>query len=280
MARGSGGGLSRSAGRGGDARLVMVSNRLPFVMRREATGRWHAQPGSGGLVTAVLPVLRERGGVWIGWPGASGPARGSGAIVAKATAGSAFDVGAVALDAQDVRTFYHGFSNEIIWPLFHDLPSLCNFEPAYWVGYQRANRKYAKEVLSRLARGDFVWVHDYHLMRVAAEMRALGSKARIGFFLHIPFPSPDIFRRLPWREQILDGLLEHDVVGFQTRHDLDNFAACVKAFRPHVRVGGRGASLTMTTPRGMTRAGRFPISIDYAEFVRDADAREVHDKAL
>jgi trehalose 6-phosphate synthase len=131
-----------------------------------------------------------------------------------------------------VRDFYHGFSNEIVWPLFHDLPSRCHFNPAYWDAYRRVNRKFARAVHARAGKKDFAWVHDYHLMNVAAEMRALGSKARLGFFLHIPFPSPDIFRKLPWREAVLDGLLQYDVVGFQTAHDRGNFIACVDAMRP------------------------------------------------
>jgi trehalose 6-phosphate synthase/phosphatase len=174
-----------------------------------------------------------------------------------------------------VRDFYHGFSNEVLWPLFHDLPSLCNFDPVYWEVYARVNRKYARTVATRVRRGDFVWVHDYHLMTVGAELRRLATPARLGFFLHIPFPSPDIFRRLPWRRQILEALAQFDVVGFQTRHDLRNFVACMAALSPATRVRARGTSAWFRAAGRTTVAGSFPISIDYDDFMRSATSPEV-----
>jgi trehalose 6-phosphate synthase len=133
------------------SRLIVVSNRLPFAFRRAKDGRWRAEPGSGGLVTALLPVLRNRGGTWVGWPGAPGQAREFSAALAGAGTGAGYKLAAVPLDAREVRDFYWGFSNEVIWPLFHDLPSLCNFEPAYWRTYREVNRKYAKAVRRRSA---------------------------------------------------------------------------------------------------------------------------------
>jgi trehalose 6-phosphate synthase len=163
-----------------------------------------------------------------------------------------------------VRGFYQGFSNEVLWPLFHDLPSRCNFEPAYWEAYRGVNRKYARAVHRRAAPGDFVWVHDYHLMPLGAELRALGSRAHCGFFLHIPFPSPDVFLKLPWRAPLLDALLEFDLVGFQTARDRRNFHASAQALGRKVRA---------------ERTGHFPISIDYNAFMRRAAAADVAAKA-
>jgi trehalose 6-phosphate synthase len=245
--------VSRSA-----SRLIVVSNRLPFVFRRESRGRWRATPGSGGLVTALLPVLRDRGGMWIGWPGASAvpPRLGVG--------GAGYRLVGVPLAPAEVRGFYQGFSNEVLWPLFHDLPSRCNFEPAYWQVYREVNRKYARAVHRRAAPGDFVWVHDYHLMPLGAELRALGSRAHCGFFLHIPFPSPDVFLKLPWRAPLLDALLEFDLVGFQTARDRRNFHASAQALGRKARV---------------ERTGHFPISIDYNAFMRRAAAADVAAKA-
>jgi alpha,alpha-trehalose-phosphate synthase [UDP-forming] len=266
------------------SRLVVISNRLPFAFKREPGGKWLAEPGSGGLVTALLPVLRDRGGTWIGWPGSAGSARQFAPALASAGSAAGYDLVAVPLDDEEVREFYHGFSNEIIWPLFHDLPSLCNFVPAYWRTYCRVNRKYAAVVFSRGAeRGDFLWVHDYHLMNVGAELRALGTKARLGFFLHIPFPSPDVFLKLPWRKPLVEALLQYDLVGFQTTRDRRNFVACIEALAGETRVEGRGTVVTASTPHGLTRIGSFPISIDYNSFMRaaataevDAKARELH----
>ena len=246
------------------SRLIVVSNRLPFAFQRSARGRWHAEPGSGGLVTALLPVLRNRGGTWIGWPGAVGSAREFAAPLAEAGAKAGYRLGAVTLSEDEVRDFYLGFSNEVVWPLFHDLPSLCNFDPAYWRTYDRVNRKYARAVASRAAPGDFVWVHDYHLMSVGAELRRLGVKSRLAFFLHIPFPSPDIFLKLPWRRPLIEALLRYDLIGFQTARDRRNFAACVEA---------------LGLPLRPARIGNFPISIDYNAFMRAAASPEVAEKA-
>jgi trehalose 6-phosphate synthase len=244
--------------------LIVVSNRLPFSFRRAKGGRWRAEPGSGGLVTALLPVLRNRGGTWVGWPGAAATAREFSSALSAAGRGAGYRLAAVALDAREVRDFYQGFSNEVLWPLFHDLPSLCNFDPAYWRRYCEVNRKYARAVRRRAAPGDFVWVHDYHLINLGAELRALGTRARLAFFLHIPFPSPDVFMKLPWRAPLLDALLEYDLVGFQTAHDRRNFLACAQALGREARA---------------ERSGFFPISIDYNAFMRRAAAGDVAAKA-
>jgi alpha,alpha-trehalose-phosphate synthase [UDP-forming] len=261
------------------SRLVVVSNRLPFAFHRADGGAWVAEPGNGGLVTALMPVLRDRGGTWVGWTGAAGSPRALGRALAKAGSDAGYDLVAVPLDAGEIEEFYLGFSNEVVWPLFHDLPSLCRFDPAYWRSYERVNRKYARAVAPRAARGDFVWVHDYHLMGVGAELRAMGNEARLGFFLHIPFPSPDIFMKLPWRKQVLESLLRYDLVGFQTLRDRYNFVACVAAFVDEARVEGRGNVVTVHGPHGKTRAGAFPISIDYNAFMRAAATQAVADKA-
>jgi trehalose 6-phosphate synthase/phosphatase len=261
------------------SRLVVVSNRLPFAFKRTSGGGWSAEAGSGGLVTALLPVLGDRGGTWIGWPGACGAVGEFDAALEAAGREAGYTLGAVPLDEEEVRDFYHGFSNEVLWPLFHDLPSFCNFDPAYWRAYQRVNRKFAEAVEARADRGGFVWVHDYQLMAVGAALRDLGTTSRLGFFLHIPFPSPDVFLQLPWRKPLVDALLAYDLVGFQTTRDRRNFIACVQALRPDVHLEGRGAVQTATTPRGPVRIGSFPISIDYNAFLRAAAEEPVAAKA-
>ena len=245
-------------------RFIVVSNRLPFTFRRGAAGRWRSEPASGGLVTALLPVLRNRGGSWIGWAGVSGPVKQFSSALAAVSREAAYNLVGVPLGEEEVRDFYRGFSNEVIWPLFHDLPSLCNFDAAYWRTYCKVNRKYARAVHARADARAFVWVHDYHLMNLAAELRRLGSRARLGFFLHIPFPSPDIFLKLPWRRPLLQALLKFDLLGFQTARDRRNFLACAQA----VQLDVRG-----------TLVGEFPISIDFNAFMRLATAADVAAKA-
>ncbi len=259
--------------------LIVVSNRLPFSFRRAEDGRWQAEPSGGGLVTALLPVLRHRGGMWIGWPGAAEDSPDLDSELASAGEGAGYALRSVSLTREEVRNFYEGFSNEVVWPLFHDLQSLCNFDPAYWRTYREVNRKFAEVVHASTGAGDFVWVHDYHLMSVAAEMRRLETRTRIGFFLHIPFPSPDIFLKLPWRREIIESLMEFDLVGFQTMRDRRNFVLCVRALVPAAEFDGRGQLLQARLARRKLRIGNFPISIDYNSFMRQAAAVEVADRA-
>ena len=256
-------------------RLIVVSNRLPFVFRRGEDGHWHSEPSSGGLVAALLPVLRHRGGTWIGWPGSAGSAPDLESEIAAAGRKTGYELRAVPLTAEEVHNFYEGCSNEIIWPLFHDMQHMCNFLPEYWRTYREVNHKYARVAHDASAPGDFVWVHDYHLMGVAAELRRLGTEARIGFFLHIPFPSPDIFLKLPWRRETIDALLKFDLVGFQTMRDRRNFVQCVRALVPGVEFEGRGQVLQAEMGAHTLRVGNFPISVDFNTFVRQAAAADV-----
>jgi len=260
-------------------RLIVVSNRLPFAFRQDGEGRWRAEPGSGGLVTALLPVLRNRGGMWIGWTGAAGGGEALEAALAGASAGAGYRLAGVALTAEEMDKFYLGFSNEIIWPLFHDLQSLCNFDPDYWRTYCEVNAKYADAIVAHAAPGDFIWIHDYHLMNVAAELRRRGVRSKLGFFLHIPFPPPDLFLKLPWRLTLLESLLEFDLIGFQTARDRRNFVQCVRLLVKDAHVEGRGQVLAARIGKREVRIGAFPISIDFAAFQRRAAAPEVAEKA-
>ncbi len=263
----------------GKQRLVVVSNRLPYVFKRGADGRWRTESGAGGLVSALLPVLRDRGGSWIGWPGTPDTATALEAAVASAGAAAGFALRAVTLDAKAVHDFYHGFANEIIWPLFHDLKSLCNFDPEYWRTYKEVNRRFAEAVMADCVTSDFVWVHDYHLMNVAAELRALGCRSKTGFFLHIPFPPPDIFFNLPWRLTLLNALLQYDLIGFQTIRDRRNFMQCLRELMSEVSIQGKGQVVTLTADNRTVRIGSFPISIDYNAFLRQAASEEVAQRA-
>ena len=246
-----------------------------MTLDRDAQGRWRCRTGSGGLVSALLPVLRHRGGVWIGWPGAAEFDAGAASALARAAREVGLDLRSVALTESEVSGFYAGFSNEIIWPLFHDLQDLCNFDPSYWRVYRDVNRKFADAVASEAAKRDFVWVHDYHLMHLGSDLRKRAVGVRTGFFLHTPFPSLDIFAKLPWRFEILGALLCYDLVGFQTLRDRRNFVECLRTLEDGVKIHGSGQVLTVVKGKRRVRVGAFPISIDYNSFSRRAAAPEI-----
>ena len=258
--------------------IVLVSNRLPISFEFEGK-ELHSSRSSGGLVTALEPLLKEHGGVWVGSAGTRRDPR----IVKKLEEESRDDAHRyepVFLTQEEQLNFYEGFSNEVIWPLFHDLQSRCNFNPAYWKFYRRVNQKFADAVAAVARRNDLIWINDYQLMEVGAALRAGGSKARLAFFLHIPFPPPDIFAKLPWRTAILEGLLQHDLLGLQTDRDQRNLLACLRTFLPGARVVGRSegnASRTVSYNKRETVIRFFPISIDFQEFSLAASSREVEE---
>ncbi len=257
-------------------RLVIVSNRLPIVLEKNAEG-WSVTQGSGGLVTALAPVLRNRGGLWIGWPGSSEDNLEEPLAVAAKETG--YNLLPVFLSNYEMEKYYHGFSNEILWPLFHDLQSRCKFDPEYWQIYQQVNKKFAETILQNTQKDDYVWIHDYHLMYVAAELHNLKSDLTVGFFLHIPFPPPDIFVKLPWRSELLHALLEYDLIGFQTLRDRRNFIQCVRTLIGGTHIQGKGQVVTIQMRERVIKVGSFPISIDYKNFEQQTETKEVADSA-
>lgn len=261
-------------------RLILVSNRLPVSLHRQGDSlRVEASPG--GLATALSAVWNTyKDGVWIGWPGTAVGDVDIQSMLDKVTDNSPYNLRAVTLTAQEIEMFYAGFANEIIWPLFHDLQSRCNFRPEYWEAYQQVNRKYARAVASSSSHDDLVWVHDYQLMLVAQNLREFGSRARLGFFLHIPFPPPDVFEKLPWRDSVLRALLQYDVLGFQTSRDRANFVACVAELLPEAEIHSADQQQAVIHFAGRRAiAGAFPISIDFDEFAVPAATPEVASRA-
>ena len=248
-------------------RIIIASNRLPLVIEDQV------KPASGGLVTALVPILKEAKGVWIGWPGAIQCSEERVSTLLKQHGDEAgYSLIPLFLSAEEARLYYDGFSNEIIWPLFHDLHTTCNFSPEYWEGYQAVNRKFANELLAFNDPQDFIWVQDYHLMLVARELRDIGVERELSFFLHIPFASVDIFSKIPWRYELVEALLQFDHIGFQTERDSLNFVQCVEALVEDAVVTEEGKGAFLCSYRGReAHVNAFPISIDYAEF--DSAAR-------
>ncbi len=259
--------------------LVIVSNRLPIIIEQNSLSKtYDIKQGAGGLVTALAPVLRNRGGHWIGWPGTA-----ISDDLDEPLNAASIDVGyrlsPVMLTQEEVENYYQGFANEIIWPLFHDLQSRCNFDADYWTSFNKVNKKFAQVIKDCVNENDYIWVHDYHLMNVAQELRGMNSEHRIGFFLHIPFPPPDIFFKLPWRYELLSALMEFDLLGFQTLHDRRNFVQCVRTLFKDSRVSGKGQVVTLKTAKKKFKVGSFPISIDYQQFAQQSATKEVADSA-
>jgi len=260
-------------------RIVIASNRLPVALERREDGGWDVERGSGGLVTALTPVLERHEGVWVGWPGTVEADAGELAEpLGRVSDRAGFRMRPVELSVEERDNYYYGFSNEVLWPLLHDLLGKLRFDPDYWNAYVAVNRKFASVLAGVASPGDYVWVHDYHLMMAARHLREMGVKSRLGYYLHTPFPSLDILMKLPWRAEILEGLLQYDLLGFQTLRDRSNFLACVRVFRPEARLAGRGPVTTCRVGDREVRVGAFPISIDFAEFVEAARSAEVEEQ--
>jgi trehalose 6-phosphate synthase len=236
-----------------ESEFVVVANRLPVdkVAGPNGTASWRRSPG--GLVSAIAPVMRNRKGVWLGWAGVTDqkldPFTEDG-----------MDLVPIPQSANEVALFYEGFSNATLWPLYHDVIAPPVYKRTYWDAYVRVNQRFAEAAAEAAAPGALVWVQDYQLQLVPAMLRALRPDLRIGFFLHIPFPPLELFQQLPWRRQIIEGLLGADLVGFQQPGAAANFLRLAR--RHHgVRVQGSVAEVAGRT----VRAHAFPISVDVNE---------------
>lgn len=256
------------------SKIIIVSNRLPVVLKRSGK-QWTATPASGGLVTAMSPVMDRQGGKWIGWPGV-GHSKGVAEAIQSASNDLGYKLIPTELSQSQVDGFYYGFANEILWPLLHGFETRCNFDPGHWQNYREANALFARTAVQNSGSRDFLWIHDYHLMLVANQIRKAGQRRKCGFFLHIPFPPPDVFFKLPWRKEILEGLLAFDLVGFQTLRDRRNFIQCLRQMGlEELTVRGRRAVVDITLGSQKLRAGAFPISIDYQGIAARAASEDI-----
>jgi trehalose 6-phosphate synthase len=253
-------------------RLLVVSNRLPFTIESSETGK-QLCPSNGGLVSALTPILSESRGCWIGWPGSEYDA-GLLELLQDWESTQNYSFIPVFLTAAERDCYYRGFSNQIIWPLFHSLPSRCQFDPLYWNGYCTANDKFAEAVARVSERDDFIWIHDYHLMLAAQALRRRGLSHRLAYFHHIPFPSCDIFETLPWRVDVLRAMMRFNVLGFQTVRDRRNFIGCVRRCLRGVRVSRIGDSFLVRSNGLSVTVMTHPISIDYDAFEAEASEPE------
>ncbi len=267
--------------------LLVIANRLPVSAEEQADGTtaWNRSPG--GLVSALEPVLREHDAVWIGWSGRFAPDPYSTDDLGRELEPMPDDVGPCALSEvelgrDELEGFYEGFSNSTIWPLYHDAIATPVYHRHHWEPYVAVNRRFARRAAELAAEGATVWVHDYQLQLVPQMLREMRPDLRVGFFLHIPFPPEELFLQLPWRKQIVEGLLGADLVGFHTPGGAANF----------LRLTGRLLGLDFdetgvdvpdsSRASGVRRVtvGAFPISIDTREYDAMAHTAEIQDRAI
>lgn len=252
--------------------FVVVANRLPVDLETSADGtrEWKASPG--GLVTALSPVLEEHQGCWVGWPGVADEAP------EPFTTDNGVLLHPVRLTNEDYEAFYEGFSNATLWPLYHDLIVTPVYNRDWWDVYRDVNLRFANEVAAVAAENATVWVQDYQLQLVPGILRQLRPDLTIGFFLHIPFPSPDLFRQLPWREELVRGLLDANLIGFHLESNARNFLelARTQGLEVHGEVSTREVTAHIVTNSGHSvGVGAFPISIAASEFAGDGDAGDI-----
>ncbi len=252
-------------------RLLIVSNRLPITVRLAEGGAVSVEPSTGGLATGMKGPHERLRGLWIGWPGdlerlPDGARREVDRRLAE------LRLAGVPLSADEIARYYEGYSNAILWPLFHYSVARLPNEVSGFDTYEQVNARFADEVAARWQPGDLVWIHDYQLMLVPAMLRERVPDARIGFFLHIPFPSSEIFRLLPQRERLLEGLLGADLLGFHTATYLRHFASAA------LRLVGATTEVDRLRWQGReVRMGVFPMGIDAAHFSALASSPEVEE---
>ncbi|KQQ69026.1 alpha,alpha-trehalose-phosphate synthase (UDP-forming) [Microbacterium sp. Leaf320] len=255
-----------------DAEFVVVANRLPVdrVVGPDGEEEWRTSPG--GLVAALEPMMRSARGAWVGWPGQPD-------VELEPFEINGIDLVPVPLSADEVEDYYEGFANDTIWPLYHDVIAPPQYHREWWEAYVKVNRRFAEAAAAVAAPNGTVWVHDYQLQLVPQMIRELRSDVTIGYFHHIPFPAHGLYAQLPWRDQVLRGLLGADVIGFQRAQDATYFLTAV---RRRLRHDVKGSAVTIPTDDGGTRtavARAFPISIDTAPYLELAARPDVRARA-
>lgn len=251
--------------------MVVVSNRLPvdYVGGEGADTQWRVSPG--GLVTALEPIMRAADGAWVGWTGVADREF-------EPFVHDGISIVPVPLSADEVEEYYEGFSNDTLWPLYHDVIAPPRFHREWWEAYVRVNRRFADAAARAASEGAVVWVQDYQLQLVPRMLRETRPDLVIGFFNHIPFPAYGIYSQLPWRRQVIDGLLGADVIGFQRAADAGNFSRAVRRL-----FGYRTRGTVIDLPEGdgvrHVVARHFPISIDAAAFESLARRPDVQERA-
>lgn len=242
------------------SKTIIVSNRLPVKMIRQEDN-WSYSQSEGGLATGLSSIYKEGNNVWVGWPGAIVRKKDDQQQVRKALA--KINLIPVFLTQDDIDDYYEGFSNEVLWPICHYVPSYAQYHDHYWYAYRRVNKKFAEAVLKIAEKGDMIWVQDYQLLLLPQMMRERISNLSIAFFQHIPFPSYEVFRQIPWRESLLEGVMGADLIGFHTYDDIRHF---ISAATRILTLNASANKLVFQDRTVMVDA--FPMGIDFEKFER------------
>lgn len=244
-------------------KTIIVSNRLPVKVSKNEAGELVYEPSEGGLATGLGSIYKKGNNLWIGWPGRF--FKKTSKKVEAETALGRNNMKPVFLTEEEIKLYYEGFSNETLWPNFHYFNQNAVYRKSYWDSYEKVNQKFCDAILSVLEPGDKIWVHDYQLMLVPQMIRQEKPIVNIGFFLHIPFPSFEVFRLLPWRKQLLEGVLGSDLVGFHTYDDMRHFLSAVSRI---CYISNHHGQILMG--RRTVVADSFPIGIDYDKYADQA----------
>ncbi|RYE25119.1 MAG: bifunctional alpha,alpha-trehalose-phosphate synthase (UDP-forming)/trehalose-phosphatase [Sphingobacteriales bacterium] len=247
-------------------RVIIVSNRLPVKVSKVG-GIRRFVPSEGGLATGLSSVAQNGDNLWIGWPGADIAESEQQEVIDELNNQSLHPI---FLSKKEIANFYEGFSNETLWPLFHYFPSYITYNPEYWDDYYAVNKKFADSITSIATNDDIIWIHDYQLMLVPEMVRKVLPDVSIGFFQHIPFPSFELFRSLPWRKEVLRGMLGADVIGFHTYDDVRHFLSSTNRI-----INVQGAGNELRVDNRLVTVDAFPMGIDYQKFSQLADDKVV-----
>lgn len=255
----------------------MVTNREPYI-HRKIKNEILCKKSIGGVISALDPLIQKHKGVWIAW--GSGNAdylvtdsrKRLKVPVEKPT----YDLVRVPLTKKEVEDYYHGFSNRVLWPLFHLFIEKMQPKEHYWNGYRKVNKKFAEAVLKESKKNDYIWVHDYHLALVPFLVKQKKPHAKIAFFWHIPWPPWEIFCTLPWRNELLEGILSSDFIAFHTSSYVTNFINCAQRL-PGVKIDTR--KKTIHFKGHSTKIKHFPLGVSYSEYHRIANSPPLLKKA-
>ncbi len=248
------------------AKTIIVSNRLPVSLQHK-NGKFEFKPSAGGLATGLGSIYKEGENIWIGWPGndVEDPEQRAEIMLEL----NSLKMAPVFLSKKDIEEYYEGFSNETLWPAFHYFTQYINYEKAHWDAYIRVNEKFCEAILSRANPDDTIWVHDYQLLLLPQMLREKLPNATIAFFQHIPFPSYEIIRMLPWRKEILKGMCGSDLIGFHTYDDMRHFLSSVGRI-----LGLSHESGYIQDENRLINVDSFPMGIDYEKFASQATSEK------
>jgi trehalose 6-phosphate synthase len=259
-------------------RFIIVSNRLPMVISNQ-DDEWQIEAGSGGLVTALNPILQSNQSLWLGWPGCSEDAPFPD-LLDQFGAEQGYKLVGVPLTEHEIKHYYWGFSNATLWPLLHDLLGYCTFNQQDWQTYVAVNKKFAEAITRVSEHETFIWIHDYHLAMVGSFLKKTGLRVPLVYFHHIPFPTLDLLRRLPWKTDLIRAMMAYDILGFQTLRDRRNFVHAVSTVLPDVSVVTRQRHSTLLKcGKRLVQVTNMPISIDFNQFNDAAKSEKVKEAA-